>query len=183
MLFIPPRYRITAITLAAWVSLVGAATGTAGRPVPPHANPARVDTAGVRQHDIKLVTTALQVVFTEHRVDQIDRYFSADFVQHSPLVSDPGREGLKNWLTRTVAAIPDLTYTSNQVLADGDRVTTFSTVTGTIVNDMPEYGIKAHGQKLTILTAHIFRVAGNQIAEHWEVVDTGPLVQIALQPT
>jgi predicted ester cyclase len=126
------------------------------------------------------VTTALRVAFTEHRIDQIDVYFAPDFVQHSPLVSDPGRDGLKHWLTRTVAAIPDLTYTSDQVLADGDRVVTFSTVTGTVVHDLPEYGIKAGGQKLRVRTAHIFRIAGNRIAEHWEVVDTGPLVQIAL---
>jgi predicted SnoaL-like aldol condensation-catalyzing enzyme len=183
MLSIPRRHRIAAVTLAAWVSLAGATTSSAGWL--PTRQPARasLDVAAAHRHNIALVTTALQVVFTEHRIDQIDRYFSADFVQHSPLVSDPGRDGLKKWLTRTVASIPDLTYTSSQVLADGDRVITFSTVTGTITNDMPEYGIKANGQKLNILTAHIFRVAGNQIAEHWEVVDTGPLVRIALDPT
>jgi predicted SnoaL-like aldol condensation-catalyzing enzyme len=145
------------------VSLAGTAAGTAGW-LPTHQSTqqstgASVGAAAVRRHNIELVTTALQVVFTQHRIDQIDRYFSPDFIQHSPLVSDPGRDGLKNWLTRTVASIPDLTYTSNQVLADGDRVITFSTVTGTIVNDMPEYGIKANGQKLNVLTAHIFRVA------------------------
>jgi predicted SnoaL-like aldol condensation-catalyzing enzyme len=184
MASVPRPYRVAAVTLAACMSLAGATAGTGGW-LPTHqathqSTGGSVDAAAVRRHNVELVTTALQVVFTEHRIDQIDRYFSADFIQHSPLVSDPGRDGLKNWLTRTVASIPDLTYTSTQVLADGDRVITFSTVTGTIVNDMPEYGIKANGQKLSVLTAHIFRVAHNQIAEHWEVVDTGPLVQIAL---
>jgi predicted SnoaL-like aldol condensation-catalyzing enzyme len=172
--------RMALVTVATWLSLVGAAAGTAGVLPTHHATQALTDHAGPRQHNIALVTTALRVVFTEHRIDQIDRYFSPDFVQHSPLVADPGREGLKQWLARTVTAIPDLTYTSDQVLADHDRVITFSTVTGTIVNDLPEYGIKANGQKLTVPTAHIFRVADNQIVEHWEVVDTGPLVKIAL---
>ncbi len=173
-------YRMVAVTAAAWMSLFGATAGGAGVLPTHHAAEAAADQARLRQCNIALVTTALRVVFTEHRIDQIDRYFAPDFVQHSPLVADPGRNGLKQWLARTVAAIPDLTYTSNQVLADGDRVITFSTVTGTIVNDLPEYGIKANGQKLNILTAHIFRVTDNQIAEHWEVVDTGPLVKIAL---
>ena len=172
--------QMAAVTVAAWLSLLGAAAATTGVVPAHHTTQTVADQTQVRQHNITLVTTALQVVFTEHRIDQIDRYFSPDFIQHSPLVTDPGREGLKQWLARTVAAIPDLTYTSNQVLAEGDRVITFSTVTGTIVNDMPDYGIKANGQKLNILTAHIFRVAHNQIAEHWEVVDTGPLVKIAL---
>jgi predicted SnoaL-like aldol condensation-catalyzing enzyme len=180
MFTVPRPYRMAAVTVAAWVSLLGAAAGGAGMLPAHHATEATADRASVRQHNIALVTTALRVVFTEHRIDQIDRYFSADFVQHSPLVSDPGRAGLKQWLARTLTAIPDLSYTSTQVLADGDRVITFSTVTGTIVNDLPEYGIKANGQRLNILTAHIFRVADNQIAEHWEVVDTGPLVKIAL---
>src|SRR4051812_48302498 len=153
MILVPRPYRMAAAAMAAWVGLLGAAAGTSGALPARHATDA--GDASMRRHNIALVTTALRVVFTDHRVDQIDRYFSADFVQHSPLVSDPGRAGLQQWLARMLIAIPDLTYTSTQILADGDRVMTFSTVTGTIVNDLPEYGIKASGQKLNIPTAHI----------------------------
>src|SRR6266540_3264984 len=73
---------MAAVTVAAWAGLVGAAAGTAGV-LPAHQ--AVADEARMRQHNIALVTTALRVVFTEHRVDQIDRYFARDFVQHSPL--------------------------------------------------------------------------------------------------
>jgi predicted SnoaL-like aldol condensation-catalyzing enzyme len=33
-----------------------------------------------------------------------------------------------------------------------------------------------------VSTAHIFRLEHGKIAEHWEVVDTGPLVRIAHEP-
>jgi predicted SnoaL-like aldol condensation-catalyzing enzyme len=134
---------------------------------------------------LQTVLTAVQAVFTEHHVDQIDRFFTADFIQHSPLVppDNAGREGLKQWLSSIVAAIPDLAYlpVAEQRLADGDRVLVVADVQGTIRGDLPLYGIKGSGQKLSVSTAHIFRLEHGKIAEHWEVVDTGPLVKLAYE--
>jgi predicted SnoaL-like aldol condensation-catalyzing enzyme len=125
---------------------------------------------------LETVLTAVQAVFTEHRVDQIDDFFTEDFLQHSPLIppDNAGREGLKQWLSSIVAAIPDLAYlpVADQQLTDGDRVLVVADVRGTIQGDLPLYGIKAH----------IFRLEHGKIAEHWEVVDTGPLVRIAHEP-
>lgn len=42
----------------------------------------------------KVVHQALKLVFSEHRVDQIDRLFARDFVQHSPYATSGGREEL-----------------------------------------------------------------------------------------
>ena len=81
--------RMAAVTVAAWLSLVGATAATTTGVPAHHATQVVADQTQLRQHNITLVTTALQVVFTEHRIDQIDRYFSPDFVQHSPLVADP----------------------------------------------------------------------------------------------
>jgi predicted SnoaL-like aldol condensation-catalyzing enzyme len=78
-----------------------------------------------KQH-LQTVLTAVQAIFTEHHVDQIDRLFTEDFIQHSPLIppDNAGREGLKQWLRSIVAAIPDLAYlpVADQQLADRDRV-------------------------------------------------------------
>lgn len=177
------RPRPWLVSLIAASAAIGFATVTMAvdNPLPSHASSEVNPSETSHFNEVRLVTTALQVVFNDHQVDQIDKYFSADFVQHSPFVSDPGREGLKRWLGRTLESIPDLRYSSDQVLVDHDRVITFSTVTGTIQKDMPEHGIKANGQTLNIQTAHIFRVRNNRIVEHWEIVDTGQLVQLALE--
>ncbi len=136
------------------------------------------------KQNLQTVLTALQAVFTEHRADQIDQFFTEDFVQHSPLVppENAGREGLRQWLTGIVAAIPDLAYlpAPDQQMADGDRVLVVAQVQGTIQGDLPLYGIKGSGQKLDVSTSHIFRLEHGKIAEHWEVVDTGPLVRLAV---
>jgi predicted SnoaL-like aldol condensation-catalyzing enzyme len=164
---------LTALVVAATVTSTVALAG------PPST---QLQSVASQRQNIQLVQSALQVVFNEHRVDQVDRFFTPDFVQHSPLVSPDyaGREGLKAWLTGIVVAIPDLTYQPGDPMADGDRVMIFADVRGTIVGDLPSYGIKATGQHLLVNTAQVFRVAHGRIAEHWEVVDTGPLVQLAL---
>lgn len=132
------------------------------------------------KQNVKIVEAAVQAVFSEHRIDQIDHFFAEDLLQHSPLVPTSGRDALRQWVSGTVAAIPDLTYVPSEMLADGDRVLLFATVRGTIHHDLPEYGIKASGQKLELDTAHVFRLEDDKIAEHWEVIDTGPILRLAL---
>ena len=128
----------------------------------------------------EFVRSAFERVFSGHRVDDIDRYFAEDFVQHSPYVAPGGREELKQWLKRTVTAIPDLEYEVNDIVSGGDDVVIFAHVKGTIEGDLPEYGIKGSGQAADFRTAHRLRVRDGRIIGHWEVLDTGPLVQMAM---
>jgi predicted SnoaL-like aldol condensation-catalyzing enzyme len=133
---------------------------------------------GVEQR-IRLVRSALQAVFSEHRIDQVDRFFSEDFVQHSPYAAPGGREELKHWWAGIVHSIPDVSTTVSQALGQGPDVVTFRTVTGTVAHDLPQFGIKAEGQRVEFRVADIFRVRDGRIVAHWEVADTGPLVLLA----
>jgi predicted SnoaL-like aldol condensation-catalyzing enzyme len=134
----------------------------------------------------QVVLTALRVVFAEHRVDQIDRFFAEDFVQHSPYVAPGGREELKQWWAAVIQAIPDVTTTVSQttalglesvpIVANCTDVVTFRTVSGTIAQDLPEFGIIGVGKHVEFRVADIFRLRDGMITAHWEVADTGPLV-------
>lgn len=126
------------------------------------------------------VVRALQAVFTEHRMDQIDVYFAPDFVQHSPYAPPGGRAELARWWAQQLELIPDLRTTVDQVVDGGDRVAVLRQVHGTIDHDLPDLGIKATGQAVTFPAGDVFRLEGDQIVEHWEVTDTGPLLQLAL---
>ena len=127
----------------------------------------------------EIVTAALQVVFSEHHVDQIDRFFAVDFVQHSPYAPAGGRDELRRWWEMIVEAMPDVTTTVEQVVAGDDRVAVFRVVEGTIEGDLPSFGIKRTGKKVTFRVADIFAVRGDKITAHWEIADTGSLVHIA----
>lgn len=193
----PPHY-LRILAVAATVTACLAATGAAALAGPPASRgqlsqsehyrvghlrqPCHLAAERLEERNTQVVLAALQIVFNEHRVDQVDRFFTADFINHSPLVSpdNASREGLKRWLTGIVTAIPDLTYIPGDPMADGDRVMVFADVQGTIEGDLPMYGIKGTGQRLEVGTAQVFRVVHGKIAEHWEVVDTGPLLRLAL---
>jgi predicted SnoaL-like aldol condensation-catalyzing enzyme len=130
----------------------------------------------------ELVRAAFQRVFSEHQIGDIDLFFAEDFVQHSPYVAWGGRAELAQWLATTVNSIPNLRYVITDVVAAGNAVVVFATVTGTIEHDLPDYGIRGSGQATEFRTAHLLRLRDGMIAGHWEVVDTGPLVALALTP-
>src|SRR6266508_4356544 len=120
------------------------------------------------------VRAAFQRIFTDHQTGDIDLFFAENFVQHSPYVAPGGRAELAQWLATTVNSIPDLKYAITDMVAAGDAVVVFATVTGTIEHDLPDYGIRGSGQATEFRTAHLLRLRDGMIAGHWEVVDTGP---------
>ncbi|MFP3962999.1 ester cyclase [Actinomadura fulvescens] len=153
------------------------ATAISHRPTAPgHPEP------GPAGGDARLVHDALRVVFSERRVDQVDRYFAADFVQYSPYATPGGREELKAWWAGIVHSIPDVTTTVTATRVQGTDVVTFRTVQGTIMRDLPQFGIKGCGQRVQVRIADIFRVRRHKIIAHWEVADTGPFVLLAGRP-
>ena len=127
-----------------------------------------------------VVLDALRVVFSEHRVDQIDRYFAEEFVQYSPYADPGGRADLARWWSGIVHAIPDVTTDVLQTVTDGTDVAAFRTVHGTLANDLPAFGLTGRGQPIEFRVADIFRVKQGAIAAHWEIADTGPLIQLAV---
>jgi len=130
--------------------------------------------------NVEVVRAAMQLVYGEQRLEEIDRYWAPDFVQYSSYTGPGGRQELREATARLVAGIPDLAATVDHALAVGDLVVAFTTWTGTIRGDLPDFGIKGAGQRLDFRTADIFRVRNSQIVAHWDVIDTGPLVRAAL---
>jgi len=133
-----------------------------------------------KTRNVEVVEGALQVVFSEHRLDQIDRFFSPMFVQHSPYAAPGGRDELRQWWAGIVDAIPDVTTTVEQLLSDDDRVAVFRVVQGTVQKNLDAFGIKGLGQQVRFRVADIFTVQDGRITAHWEVADTGPLVQLGM---
>jgi predicted SnoaL-like aldol condensation-catalyzing enzyme len=143
-------------------------------------NSAGAHSADTNADNTELVQRALQVVFSQHHIDEIDQFFSPEFVQHSPYASPGGRDQLRQWWSGIVDSIPDVTTTVEQTLSDGDRVAVFRSVQGTIKKDLDVFGIKGKGQKVIFRVADIFALQEGKIIAHWEVADTGPLMQLSL---
>lgn len=114
----------------------------------------------------------------------LDEIVSPDYVNHNPPVPGlpPGPEGLKPVFQAGRAAFPDLHYTIEEQIADGDKVVTRWTSRGTHRGEL--MGIPATGKQVNITGIHIARIVGGKIVEHWrQSDDLGMLQQLGVVPS
>lgn len=107
----------------------------------------------------------------KRNLDVADELVAADYIDHNPGLpgTAPGREGLKQTNALLHAAFPDARHTIEDQIAEGDKVVTRMTVTGTFKGEC--MGIPPNGKQITMTGIMIHRIAGGQIIEHWAVAD------------
>ena len=112
----------------------------------------------------------------------LESLVAADGVDHAvPPNMPPTRDSAIQFLTMFRSAFPDLKYTVEDVIAEGDLVVQRSTATGTMKGDF--LGMPATGKSATWGETHIIRVQNGKIVEHWASVDQlGMLQQLGLAP-
>jgi steroid delta-isomerase-like uncharacterized protein len=99
-----------------------------------------------------------------------DELNAPDFVN---LSAPPGvptdREGGKMFLTAFANAFPDTQIAVDDMIAEGDRVVTKKTMTGTHIGEFN--GIPPTGKRVAIQYVDILRLRDGQIIEHWLSMD------------
>jgi steroid delta-isomerase-like uncharacterized protein len=123
----------------------------------------------------------LYALINEGRVDQLADLISPDYIEHDPLPGQgSGREGvLDRFSMITTALAPH--FTIEDLVAEGDRIVVRWTNAGTHVGEFA--GIPATGRTFTIAGIDIYRIADEQLCEHWHVIDQlGMLAQLGLLP-
>ena len=92
-----------------------------------------------------------------------------------------GPEGNRARLSHLIAAFPDIHYTLEDVIAEGDRVVVRFTVTATHQGVFA--GIPATGKAVSMAGIIIHRIQDGKIIEDWVVRDTlGLLQQLGVIP-
>jgi predicted ester cyclase len=95
----------------------------------------------------------------------VDRFFSADFVDHSTPGQPPGPRGVRDYFAAIRAGFPDVRVTLEDVIAEGDRVVVRTTWHGT--HQGVYEGIAPTGKPVTRTLIQIFRIADGVIVEEW----------------
>jgi steroid delta-isomerase-like uncharacterized protein len=111
-----------------------------------------------------------------------DEVYSADYVDHNA-EGDRGPDRVKRVADQLRAAFPDLAYTVEQIIADGDFVVLRMTMTGTHKGPLPNSGLPGTGRQISVKQMHMVRFADGKIAEHWAMRDDlGMLRQLGVIP-
>ncbi len=108
---------------------------------------------------------------------------TADYVRHDPNVPEiRGIPAEQQLMTMFLTAFPDLHFTIEDLLAEGDTVVSRLTARGTHQGEL--FGIPPTNRHITISAVEIYRLADGKIAEQWAIMDTlGMLQQLGALPT
>ena len=98
----------------------------------------------------------------------IDRYIAADAAGNDPTFG-AGREAFRSQWRKWRAAFPDLHFAVEDLVAEGDKVVTRWTLTGTHQGEF--LGIAPTGRRVSVAGMSLDRIANGQIAEGFDAWD------------
>ena len=121
-------------------------------------------------------------VFNKKNRAAIDEFIDPTQVDHAAPPGTPGGlEGANQTLTMYLTAFPDLHFTVEDLIAEGDKVVARLTTRGTQQGVF--MGIPPTGKHVTVTAIDINRLAGGKSVEHWLNMDTlGLLHQLGVIP-
>ncbi len=121
----------------------------------------------------RIVRALYEQVFQRHRLDLVDEFIADDYVQHNPALP-AGKKGFVEFHTVFFRAIPDAFAAINEMLAEGDYVWVYNTITGTHTGagflDRPPTG-----NAISYDVVDMFRLKDGKLVDHWDVADTRAL--------
>lgn len=134
------------------------------------------------QNNSHLVRRFIHEVLTEGKIDAAGEFFWEDMVEHVPLPGQgPGLDGLKDVLRGLRAAFPDMKWTVEEQIAEGDKVVTRFEWTGTHCGVF--LGIPATGRSVRIWGMVIDRFVGGKIKDTRILMDSlGLMMQLGVFP-
>lgn len=112
----------------------------------------------------------------------VEEMIAPDFVNHeAPPGMDRGPESMRGLVTMLLTAFPDLHFTIEDLVAEGDRVAGRLTMSGT--HRGPLMGMPPTGRAVKQDHMHIMRFQDGKAVEHWGVRDDlGMMQQLGVIP-
>jgi steroid delta-isomerase-like uncharacterized protein len=106
---------------------------------------------------------------------RVDEFFAPSHAFRAAGGPPLDREGHRQMIAHFQDAFPDGRNTSEELLAEGDKVVQRWTYRGT--HEGAFQGIPPTGRRVTLTGISIWRVEGGQIVESWHELDTMGLLQ------
>jgi len=124
----------------------------------------------------------IEEVINNKNLNAADVLVAEDFKEHIPFPGqEPGREGLKFVLNSMFTGFPDMNWTVHEQIAEGDKIVTRFTWTGTHKGDF--MGIPPTNKTVEVWGVVIDVVRNNLFAESRIIMDSiGLLQQLGVMP-
>jgi steroid delta-isomerase-like uncharacterized protein len=126
-----------------------------------------------------IIRRRVEEIWNQGDVAIADELIADDYLSDGRTI---GREGYKQFVAGVRAAFPDLRFTLDDLVAEGDRVAVRYTARGT--HSGAFMGIPPTGKQVTFTGIDLFRIAHGRMAEEWLMFDQlGLLRQLGAVPT
>ena len=123
-----------------------------------------------------VVQRFLEEVINQGRLEQANEIVAEDFVELDPLPGQrQGREGLKEVIGMLRAAFPDMHWVVDEMIAEGEKVVTRFTWTGTQQGTF--MGMPATGRSVAVKGVVIDRIIGGMMTDSRILMDTMGMMQ------
>lgn len=131
-----------------------------------------------------IVEQIVEELWNQGRIGVIDELYAPDYADRSsglPPGISPDREGQKQFAQAFRGAFPDLIGTTEDLIAEGDKVVLRWSAQGTHEGDF--MGIPPTGRRISISGTSVYRIAGGKVAEEWTQGDMlGLMTQLGVVP-
>lgn len=131
----------------------------------------------------KIVRRYFEEVLNTGDLEKIKKLIAPNYVSHYPAGYElgGGPEDVIQIVTSVRRAFPDVHFTVEDLIAEGEKVVCRWTFEGVQEGDF--MGIPATGRKATVMGIAVYRVVNGQIAEAWFTWDAlGLMRQLKVEP-
>jgi predicted ester cyclase len=136
----------------------------------------------------KIVRRFFEELWNERKLETADEIFAPGCVTHqlqsgAEAVAVPrDAEAMKQHIGEWLGAFPDLRFTIERMIAEGDFVITYATMRGTHAGNW--HGISATGKQVGIRMAVTHQIANQKITADWVLIEAlGFFQQLGLLPS
>jgi steroid delta-isomerase-like uncharacterized protein len=128
-----------------------------------------------------LVSRYVEEVWHQGNLDAADEMVAPDFVGHFPEGEAIGIEGAKEHVIAFLTPFPDIHFTIEDMIAEGDKVAARLTFDATHTGEL--MGIPPTGVQTTVTGIFILQIGDGKLVEVWSIIDMlGVMQQLGVMP-
>ena len=136
------------------------------------------------EHTKSIAIRLADELFNKGNLGIVDELIAADAIDHNEPTGTDCRQHFKQVATLLRSAFPDLHFTFDDAIAEGDKVAARTTMSGTHQGPGEFFGTPPSGKHFEIQQIRLLRIVNGQMKESWAVIDMlGWMQQLGVMPS